>query len=249
MTISSPDSPVPPSPPSEKGFFGVKIAKIVAAILAVAALVWIGRELGGYVPRFAEWVEELGVWGPVVFLVGYATATVAFIPGSLMTLVAGAIFGLARGTVYVFFGASLGAAAAFLVARYGARGWVEGKLEGNPRFQTIDRAVGGQGLKIVTLLRLSPIFPFNLLNYALGLTRVSFRDYLIACLGMIPGTFLFVYYGKALGSLAAIAGGSEIERDTAYWVVLVLGLAATVAVTAVVTRIAHRALKEEVNDA
>ncbi|MCP4202652.1 MAG: TVP38/TMEM64 family protein [bacterium] len=222
--------------------------KILAAIAGLVVLVWLGRQLGSYVPEFAAWVESLGVWGPLVFIAGYAIATVAFIPGSLLTLAAGAIFGLARGTLFVFFGASLGAGGAFLVARYLARSWVERKLESKPRFQTIDQAVAQQGRKIVFLLRLSPVFPFNLLNYALGLTRVRFSDYLIACFGMIPGTFLYVYYGKALGSLAAVAGGAQVERDAGYWVVLTLGLVATVIVTTVVTRIAKRALSQEVSD-
>jgi uncharacterized membrane protein YdjX (TVP38/TMEM64 family) len=219
-------------------------AKTAAALAALAALVWAGRELGVYVPRFAAWVESLGIWGPVVFILGYATATVAFIPGSLLTLASGAIFGLLEGTLYVFVGATIGATGAFLVARYLARSRIEARLEGKPRFRAIDRAVAREGLKIVTLLRLAPVFPFNLLNYALGLTKVRLRHYLLACLGMIPGTFLYVYYGKALGSLAAVAGGAEIEKGAAYWTVFVLGLAATVAVTLVVTRIARRTLAE-----
>ena len=220
--------------------------KLIGALAGLVVLVWLGRQLGSHVPTFAAWVEGLGVWGPLVFIAGYAIATVGFIPGSLLTLAAGAIFGLVKGTVFVFFGASFGAAGAFLVARYLARGWVEHKLESKPRFQTIDRAVADQGRKIVFLLRLSPIFPFNLLNYALGLTKVRFADYLIACFGMIPGTFLYVYYGKALGSLAAVAGGAEVERDAGYWVVLVLGLLATVVVTTIVTRIARKALSQQV---
>lgn len=227
------------------------IRKVVLRVFLIAAalvlLVLAGRYLGGYVPRFAAWVDSLGLWGPVVFILGYAVATVAFIPGSLLTLAAGAIFGLARGTAFVLVGASLGACGAFLVARYVARRAVERKLEGRPRFHSIDRAVGREGLKIVTLLRLSPVFPFNLLNYSLGLTQVRFRDYLLACLGMLPGTFLYVYYGKALGSLAAVAGGAEVERGWGHWLVLGLGLVATVLVTLFITRIARRALTQEVD--
>lgn len=222
------------------------LLRILLAVAALVLLVLAGRYLGGYVPRFAAWVDGLGLWGPVVFIVGYAAATVAFIPGSLLTLAAGAIFGLVRGTAFVLVGATLGACAAFLVARHVARRAVERKLQGRPRFHAIDRAVGREGLKIVTLLRLSPVFPFNLLNYALGLTRVRFRDYLLACLGMLPGTFLYVYYGKALGSLAAVAGGAEVERGWGHWLVLGLGLVATVLVTLFVTRIARRALKQHV---
>lgn len=237
-----------PKKPVELPHAGFPAAfRILAAIAGLVALIWLGRQLGSYVPQFAAWVESLGVWGPLVFIAGYAIATIAFIPGSLLTLAAGAIFGLVQGTAFVFVGASLGAVGAFLVSRYGARRWVEARLESRPRFKRIDKAVAQQGRKIVFLMRLSPIFPFNLLNYALGLTKVRFADYTLACLGMIPGSFLFVYYGKALGSLAAVAGGSQLERDTGYWIFLSLGLLATVIVTTIVTRIARKALDQEVN--
>jgi uncharacterized membrane protein YdjX (TVP38/TMEM64 family) len=219
---------------------------VFLAAAALLLLVLAGRYLGGYVPRFADWVDGLGLWGPVVFILGYAAATVAFIPGSLLTLAAGAIFGLARGTAFVLVGATLGASAAFLVGRYVARRAVERRLAGRPRFRAIDQAVGREGLKIVSLLRLSPVFPFNLLNYALGLTRVRFRDYLLACAAMLPGTFLYVYYGKALGSLAAVAAGAEVQRGVGYWLVLGAGLAATAVVTILITRIARRTLAQEV---
>jgi uncharacterized membrane protein YdjX (TVP38/TMEM64 family) len=214
----------------------------------LVALVALGRTLGGYIPQFATWVESLGLLGPLVFVAGYALATVAFIPGSLLTLAAGAIFGLLEGTVYVFIGATVGSSLAFLVARYLARQTVERRLESNTKFEIVDRAVAKEGLKIVFLLRLSPAFPYNLLNYALGLTSVRFRDYVVASLGMIPATFLYVYYGKALGSLAAVAGGAEVERGAGYWTVLALGLLATLAVTTLVTRTARRALEQEVDN-
>lgn len=212
--------------------------------VAIVAVVLLARNLGGYIPQFAVWVNGLGVWGPIVFIFGYAAATVAFLPGSLLTLAAGAIFGLGAGIVYVFIAATLGASAAFLVSRYVARRAVESRLAGNPRFAAIDKAVGAQGRKIVFLLRLSPVFPFNLLNYALGLTNVRFVDYFIASIGMLPGTLLYVYYGKLAGDVAALAGGAPVEKDAAYYAVLGVGLVATVVVTTIVTRIARRALKE-----
>lgn len=227
---------------------GAILAKIGLGVIALVFLIVVGRQLGGYIPQFAAWVDSLGFWGPLVFVLGYAAATVAFIPGSLLTLAAGAIFGLAKGTLLVFIGATLGSALAFLVGRYLARSVVEHQLEKSPRFAKIDQMCGDEGLKIVCLMRLSPVFPYNLLNYALGLTRVKFRDYLIASLGMIPATFLYVYYGKAIGSLAAMAGGAEVQQGAGYWIVLGLGLVATALVTTFVTRIARRALKEEVND-
>jgi uncharacterized membrane protein YdjX (TVP38/TMEM64 family) len=237
---------------------------VCAAAAVVAALVLGGRSLVGPLQRFAAWVQGLGVWGPVVFILGYAAATVAFAPGAVLTLAAGALFGLFYGTVYTLVGATLGASLAFLVARYVARGAIEHRLAGNPRFQTIDRAVGREGFKIVALLRLSPVFPFNLLNYALGLTRVRFLDYFAASVAMLPGTLLYVYYGKAAGSLAAAfagggaggagtAGGQQAAAGgspkAASWALLGIGLLATVAVTTYVTRLAGKALRQELGEA
>jgi uncharacterized membrane protein YdjX (TVP38/TMEM64 family) len=221
----------------------IPYAKIALGLGVAAVLVVLGRSAGGYVPVFAEWVEGLGALGPIVFILGYAVAVVAFIPGSVLTLAAGAIFGLLEGTLYVIVAATLGATLAFLVARHGARAAIERRIEGDPRFAAIDRAVGAEGLKIVFLLRLSPVFPFNLLNYALGLTQVRLRDYFIASLGMLPGTLLYVYAGKVAGDVAAIAGGGAAEKGTGDWLVLVVGLLATAVVTIYVTRIARRALE------
>ena len=227
---------------------GLPLLKIFLALAAIGALVLLGRSAGEAIPRFSEWVQSVGIWGPVVFIAGYAVAVVAFVPASLLTLAAGAIFGVGWGTLYVFVAATVGASGAFLVSRYLARGAVEDKLAGNTRFDAVDRAVGEQGRKIVFLLRLSPVFPFNLLNYALGLTRVSFGDYVIASLGMLPGTLLYVYSGKIAGDVAAVAAGAGPERGTAETVLLVVGLLATLVVTTLVTRIARRALAEATGD-
>ena len=235
--------------PEKERRSGLPAVRILVGLLALGALWLLAREVGDAIPRFAAWIEGLGFWAPVIFIAAYAASVVALVPGSILTLAAGAIFGLVKGTIYTFVAATLGAVGAFLVARHLARGAISRRIAQNPRFASIDRAVGGQGLKMVFLLRLSPVFPFSLLNYALGLTGVRLRDYALASLGMIPGTLLYVYYGKLIGDVAALAGGAAVERDAAYWTVLVLGLIATVAVTAVVTRAARRALKEEVPDA
>jgi uncharacterized membrane protein YdjX (TVP38/TMEM64 family) len=220
---------------------------VLGAVVVIALLLLGGRQLAELIPGFADRVKGMGVWGPVAFIVGYALATVAFAPGSLLTLAAGAIFGLGFGTLYTFIGATLGACAAFLIARYGARGWIEKKIAGNARFAAIDKAVGREGFKIVALLRLSPIFPFNLLNYSLGLTQVPFGQYAAASIAMLPGTILYVYYGQAAGSLAtALAGKSQ--KGPEQWVLLGIGLLATVVVTAFVTRLAGKALKQQIGD-
>lgn len=245
-------TPAPATPTATTDSHAGSRWRTVAWILggaAALALVWFaGRELdvAEHLPRFAAWVDSLGFWGPVVFVLGYAVATVAFIPGVLLTLAAGAMFGLLEGTLYVFVGATLGASAAFLLGRYVARGAIERRLEGKERFRAIDGAVGRHGFKIVFLMRLSPVFPYNLLNYALGLTRVRFADYLLACFGMIPGTFLYVYYGKLIGDVAAVAAGADVERGWEYWTFLAAGAAATIVVTWFITRLARRSLADAV---
>jgi uncharacterized membrane protein YdjX (TVP38/TMEM64 family) len=183
------------------------------------------------------WVEQLGPWGPVLFVLIYIVAAVLFVPGSALTLGAGAVFGVGLGSVLVSLGATLGATAAFLVGRYFARAWVAKKIEGNAAFAAIDRAVAAEGWKIVGLTRLSPAFPFSLLNYAFGLTRVSLRDYVVASwIGMMPGTVMYVY----IGSLARVAG--DRTRTPGEWALLGLGLVATIAVTIFIARIARTAL-------
>ncbi len=227
----------------------VPYAKILTGLVGLVLVVYLGRRAGAYVPTFAEWVDGLGALGPVVFILGYALAVVAFIPGSILTLASGAIFGLFEGTLYVFVAAVLGSTLAFLIARHLARSAIERRLEGDERFAAIDRAIGEEGRKIVFLLRLSPVFPFNLLNYSLGLTRVRLVDYVIASVGMLPGSLLYVYAGKVAGDVAAIAGGRAPEKGVGDWVVLVLGLVATAVVTVYVTRIARRALAAATGDA
>ncbi len=223
------------------------ILLIVVALAAVVGLALGGKQLGGAVIRFAEWVQSLGAWGPAVFILGYVAATVAFAPAFLLTLAAGVIFGLVKGALYTFIGASIGASLAFLIARYGARRSIEKKIAGNPKFAAIDRAVSKEGLKIVALLRLSPVFPFNLLNYALGLTKVRFIDYLIGCFAMIPGTILYVYYGTAAGSLAEVASGKAGGQGATKWISLGVGILATVLVTTFITRLASKALKNQLD--
>jgi len=185
-----------------------------------------------------DWAAHLGPRGAILFIAMYVVATVGFVPGSVLTLGAGAVFGVVLGSVYVSIAATLGATCAFLVGRYLARDAVARKIEGNERFAAIDRAVANQGWKIVGLTRLSPVFPFTLLNYAFGITRVKLGHYVLASwIGMMPGTVMYVY----LGSLAKAASG-ERTRTTGEWVLYGVGLLATVVVTVLVTRIAKQAL-------
>ncbi len=192
-----------------------------------------------------QWINSLGAIGGIVFIGIYIIATLAFLPAALLTLGAGVIFGVTWGSVYVFIGATLGAIAAFLVGRYLAQGWVKEKISSYKKFAIIDKAVSKEGLKIVLLVRLSPLFPFNLLNYALGITSVSFQDYLIGSVGMIPGTIMYVYFGSLVGDIALIGSKNQPGNIILHWVIQIMGLIATIAVTVYVTKIAKKALEDE----
>jgi uncharacterized membrane protein YdjX (TVP38/TMEM64 family) len=163
--------------------------KVIITIVAIAAIVVLARtfHLGQVFAAALDRIRSMGALAPALFIVIYIAGAVLFVPGALLTIVGGALFGLVWGTVYVSIGATIGATAAFVIGRYLARGWVRARLENNPRFAAIDDAVGREGWKIVALTRLSPVFPFNLLNYAFGLTGVSLRDYVIATwAGILP---------------------------------------------------------------
>lgn len=193
-----------------------------------------------------DWVRDLGPLGIAVFILIYIAACVFFLPGSVLTLGAGAIFGVVKGSIIVSLASTLGATAAFLIGRYLARTWVAAKIAGNAKFSSVDNAVAKEGWKIVGLTRLSPIFPFNLLNYAYGVTKVKLQDYVLASwIGMMPGTVMYVYIGSLAGDVAAL--GTKSSSGTAQWVIRIVGLIATVAVTIYVTRIAKKALEEKVS--
>jgi uncharacterized membrane protein YdjX (TVP38/TMEM64 family) len=193
---------------------------------------------------FLNWVQHIGPWGTVLFGATYVPAALLFVPGSLLTLAAGFLFGLVKGTVIVSLGSTAGAAAAFLVGRNVAHQWVVRRLAGRPRLAAIRRAVETEGFKIVLLTRLSPLFPYNALNYAFGLTSVPVGRYILASwIGMLPGTIMYVYVGTAAKSLQAALSGDP-HRSTGQQAMFALGLVATVAVTAIITRTARRALNE-----
>jgi uncharacterized membrane protein YdjX (TVP38/TMEM64 family) len=221
--------------------------QIALAVALVAALLILGRRLPlqEWLGSFVDWAPGTGVPGLVAFATIYMVAAVLFLPGSFLTLAAGAVFGIVRGTLVVSAGATLGAAAAFLIARYLARARVALWAEENPRFAALDKAVGKEGGRIVFLMRLSPIFPYNLLNYLFGLTRVGFVPYLLASwLGMLPGTILYVYLGFVGRALARSAVGPGVGNlwEAIFWGV---GLAATALLTFYLTRLARRALSEK----
>ncbi len=191
-------------------------------------------------------VQSMGSLGHGIFFAVYVTASLLLIPGSILTLGAGAIYGVVGGSILVSISSTAGATAAFLVGRYLARDWVARKIQGNATFAAIDNAVGREGWKIVGLTRLSPVFPFTLQNYAYGLTRVRLRDYFPASwIGMLPGTVMYVYLGSLAKSLSAVgADCPDCERSALQWALYGVGLAATVAVTVIITRVARHALQQ-----
>jgi len=190
-----------------------------------------------------KWIESLGYIGGIAFIATYILSTVVFIPATILTLGAGVVFGVVWGSLYVFVGATLGAIAAFLIGRYLARDWIGKKIEGNQKFVAIDQAVAHSGFKIVLLTRLSPLFPFNLLNYAFGITGVSFKEYALASIGMLPATVMYVYIGSIAGDIARI-GSEDQSTDAIKWGIRIIGFIATVAVTVYATRLAQKAIAE-----
>jgi len=210
-------------------------ADIVAALLLLPFRDWFNQ--------FERYVQGLGALAPVVVAFTYVVTTVLFIPGSALTIGSGTLFGLRTGLLVVFVGANLGALCAFLLARTLLREKVARWAEGNPKFHALDLAIGRQGFKMVFLTRLSPAFPFNLLNYLLGVTAVKTGAYVLAnLLGMLPGMFLYVYIGAAARD--ALVGQANTSVGFYQQVLEYVGLLATVAVVVVVTRIARRTLRE-----
>lgn len=197
--------------------------------------------------ELAAWIRGAGAVGVAAYAGFYVVGTLLFFPGALLTLVAGFAYGPLWGTLIVWPTATAAATLAFVTGRFLARDWVEATAARHPRFKALDRAVGRRGFHMVLLLRLSPLFPFNFLNYTLGVTSMKFRDYLLASLlGMLPGTIMYVYLGSLITSATELASGRSSAGHAGsvlYW----LGLAATVAVTLLLARLARRALRRDLD--
>ena len=190
-------------------------------------------------------LSTLGAWGPVLFILLYVAATVVLAPAFLLSIAAGALWGLWRGTLIVYFAAVLGASAVFVLAAPLGQSRLLRWVDRNPRFAVARQAIVGQGLWIMFLLRLSPLVPFNFLNYALALGGVRYRDYLLAMFGMLPAIVMYVYYGKVVGDVAMVVSGVQPLRGVEYYVLLTIGLVATVVATMMITKAARRAIDRE----
>jgi uncharacterized membrane protein YdjX (TVP38/TMEM64 family) len=223
----------------------IVIGAFIIAILIVSAYKFgLIQYLNKLLNNADTFITQLGAIGPIVFILIYIVATVLLISGAALTLAAGLVFGVVKGSILVSIASVLGATAAFLVGRYLLRGWVETQIEKQPKFKAIDAAVAKEGWKIVGLTRLSPVFPFVFLNYAFGVTKVKLRDYILASwIGMMPGTVMYVYIGYLPKIAAEGSAGSEGRLKL---ILNIIGLVATVAVTVYVTKIAKKALDTQV---
>src|SRR5262245_34851933 len=247
MSSARPDPATAGAVPASARSGWLQLVLLGLAALAMLALFRV-LPVNDWLLGFVGWIRGAGLVGMAVFVVAYVVACVLLLPGLILTLGAGFAYGVAVGIPLVWIAANLGAAVAFLLGRTLARERIAARVAGNPKFAAIDEAVGREGLKIVLLTRLSPAFPFNLLNYAYGLTRVSFRDYVVGSLvGMIPGTAMYVYLGSLITNLSELAAGAP-SGGAARQVLTWFGFATTVAVTVVVARLARRALDEATAD-
>jgi uncharacterized membrane protein YdjX (TVP38/TMEM64 family) len=190
------------------------------------------------------WAKAAGLAGALVFAGAYVLGTLLFFPGSVLTLGAGFLYGLAGGLAVVVPGSILGSLLAFLLGRTVLRGPTQRLLRRHPRFAAVDTAVAQKAFAVVVLLRLSPLFPFNLLNYGLGVTRVPLLPYLLgSAVGMLPGTLLYVYLGSLLTSASELLGGKRPDSGWAGRALFLGGLVATAVVVVLVSRAARRALQ------
>jgi len=215
-------------------------AKIVALLIVIAAIIIAFRVLpvADWLRSFQAYVRGLGALGYVVYTVVYALCVVAFVPASILTLGAGAIFGFVGGTIVVVIGATIGATLAFLLARTVMRKRVEAMTAKSAKFRALDRAIASEGTKIVFLVRLAVVFPFTYINYAFGLTAIPLWRYVIATLfGIIPATAAFVFASSAATS-AATTSASSITKT-----VYIAGGIIAIVVSILIGRIATRAIK------
>lgn len=234
------------------GWLKIGIGAVVLVALMVAFLL---LPIKDWIQYAIDVLKEYGAAGLVVIAIAYVPACILMVPGSALTLGAGvvgtalfpdnAFLAVATGTLAVSIGSVAGATAAFLLGRTFARDFISKRIAGNAKFSAMDEAIGNEGLKMTFLVRLSPAFPFNLLNYAMGLTKVSLHNYILGSwAGMLPGTIMYVYFGAAAAKIADTASGGMEEQGLLRFLPLLIGGIATVALVLLVTKRAKKALDE-----
>ena len=215
------------------------LGRLLGVAVPLVGAVACGKLLAPYLPTFTAWVSSLGFWGPIAFIAIYVLGVVCLMPVFLLTIASGAVFGVVRASFFVMTGSLIGAFCAFLISRYLIRDTVARRIAKNPKLAAIDRAVGEDGRRLVFFLRLSPVVPFVLSNYVLGVTRVKLVDFLIGTLGLAPIVISYAAFGRAAGATNAQTGKSALS-----WPVLALGVAATVFLAWLIARIAQNAIAE-----
>ena len=219
-----------------------RVALPILTTVVIGSIVGVSFAAKKLVPGADEWLAGLGDWAWVAYLAIFTVGIVLFAPASLFCIVAGAFFGLWWGSLYAFVGGVLGSTAAFLIARTGARGWIEEKLRRMPRFEQFDDSLSDDGLKIVFLIRLSPIMPMAPVSYAMGVSSIRFRHFLMSMPAMLPGLIPFVYAGNVAGEIVAVIQG-EADKPWWEWVILGVGFVATGVAAWLVGRRAKRAIE------
>jgi len=225
--------PVPTKSLTQNILRGVLL--LILATGFVLALLWVKKS--GLLPRALEWISSLGPWGPLMFILMYIVVAVLLVPASILTFGAGIVFGMVYGSIYVLLAATGASTFAFLIGRHFARDWVESRFANNEKFKLLDEAAAREGWKIVALVRLAPVFPFGLMSYGFGITRVPFWHYFAATFAMIPGTLMYIYFGTLVGDLAGLEKGIK-SPAWVKWTIFVLA----VIVTTYAARFARRAL-------
>ena len=190
-------------------------------------------------------LTHVGPWAPVLFVLLYVAAAVTLAPAFFLTVAAGAMFGVWRGSLIVFVAASLGASIVYALVSPLARSRVMARVTRYPRVAAVRTAIVGQGAWVMFLLRLSPLIPYTPLNYALALSGVRYRDFLVALVGMIPAILMYTYYGKVVGDVAALAAGVSPPRGPEYYLLLVAGVGAIVVSTMMITKASRRAIERQ----
>ena len=237
---------------SQSGFKLPGWLKILLIVLVVVGGLLFLRQwvpVKSYLESFLKWTEGAGTLGAIVLGIIYIAGSLLLFPGSVLTMGAGFLYGLLWGTIIVSLASTATACLAFLIGRTVGRGWVADKISDNKKFSAVDEAVGQEGFKIVLLVRLSPLFPFTLQNYAFGLTDITFWKYALASwVGMLPGTVMYIYFGVAAKNIAEIIAG-EATMSTPQKIFFWVGLVVTIFVVIFVTRVAKSAIQDAMGDA
>ena len=215
------------------------VTRTVAVGVPIVAGLLLGRLVSPWLPEFSAWVHTLGMWAPLAFVGAYIVVVVLMLPAFLLIMAGGAVFGVVQGSVLVMCGAVAGGTVAFLIGRHLARSFVERRMSRHPTLAAFDKVIGEDGLRLVLLLRLSPAVPFVLSNYALGVTRVRLRDFVVGTLGLAPIVVTYAAYGSASGSGARPDGSAAVSP-----LLLTLGFVTTIVLGARLARMVQQAFRD-----